>query len=275
MSYGKDTYGQNAYGGRGYDGSGPSLKSSVPADGQTGVADDAIITIVLTSPSGIDVDTIDVSINGAQAVVGGGFQPTFTGIVGTDVEDCIIVISAHPEFLAGWNTIDIGVTDNAAAHADLSFTFQTWVIEETVPFSEASEAHANFRVPLTEAMLVWESATADAHHVAGIAENVALSESVSVHLETAVVVSETVPFTEDGAASLMFRVDVSDSVSIIEGFVPDTDNDAYVQENVPLLESFAIGSAVVSASGYTLIVSCATGLLLDGLCDPSNYEIIP
>jgi len=126
MSYGQAPYGQSPYGGVSFDLTGPSLVSTVPTDNSTGISSTTAVTAVITSPSTFDPFSVNVTLNGLQAVVASTFLPGYSGTILFDGVNCTITISGHPDFPGGTLIpASFVVTDLAELSGTFSFAFNT------------------------------------------------------------------------------------------------------------------------------------------------------
>jgi hypothetical protein len=139
MGYGVGEYGQRGYGGSSFEEGGPSLISSDPPNGSSGWAEDVPVTFVVESPAGLDPYSLGVTVEGAQAIVGGVFQAGYTGTVVYDPETSVtVIIATHPAF-SGVIPVNISIKDLAGIAATPSFSFESDIIvgvNETLTLSE-------------------------------------------------------------------------------------------------------------------------------------------
>jgi len=126
MGYGRGEYGQAGFGGSSFETGGPVLVSSDPLNGATGVSPTATVSFHLQSPAGLDEFSLDVNIDGLQAIVGGVFRPGYSGTIVQDPEtDMVVTISGHPGIGGGATPVDISILDLAGNPATPSFSFTT------------------------------------------------------------------------------------------------------------------------------------------------------
>lgn len=141
MSYGQGEYGQRGFGGSSFETGGPTLVSSDPINGATGVSPVATITFTLSSTAGLDVFLLNVDVDGEQAIVGGVFQAGYSGTIVQDPEtDMVVTISGHPPLPGGATPVDIDITDLAGQQANLGFSYDTVdavLLPESVTVSES------------------------------------------------------------------------------------------------------------------------------------------
>ena len=129
MGYGRGEYGQRGYGGSSFEAGGPTLGATDPLNGATGVDPTTPVTFAVSSPAGLDEFSLNVLADGFQAIVGGVFQPGYTGTIAYDPEtDLTVVIATHPDFAGGPTPIDIDITDLAGNPASLNFSFDVEAI---------------------------------------------------------------------------------------------------------------------------------------------------
>jgi len=120
MAYGQGEYGQRGYGGSSIEPGGPSLTSTDPA-GVTALAQDGPIEFVVDSLAGLDEFSLDVTLAGMQAIVGGVFQPGYRGSIVYDPETSLTVIFTRHPFLPAKTTADITVVDLAGNSASMTY----------------------------------------------------------------------------------------------------------------------------------------------------------
>lgn len=180
MGYGRGEYGQAGFGGSSFEEGGPVLVSSDPLNGASGVAPTASITFHLQSPAGLDEFSLNVNVNGQQAIVGGVFRPSFSGTIVQNPEtDMVITIPSHPAIPGGPASVAIFVKDLAGNSASLNFTFS--VITSVI-----------------------------------VAESLSFSDAVTTALAAGPIVTETVGFIENLGPAQGFGVSVQENISFLE-----------------------------------------------------------
>jgi hypothetical protein len=118
MSYGKGEFGQRGFGGSSFEEGGPALNSSDPFNGETGILSNYTVTFEVESPAGLDEFSLNVDLDGNQAIVGGVFQSGYGGTIVYDPETTgVVTISTHPPFPGGSTDCDIAIEDLAGGGA--------------------------------------------------------------------------------------------------------------------------------------------------------------
>ena len=116
MAYGQGEYGQRGFGGSSIEPGGPSLTLTVPPEA-TAIEQDDPILFQVDSLAGLDEFSLDVTFSGAQVIVGGVFQPGWTGSVTYDPETSLtVIVTSHPPLPAS-TAISITITDLAGNSA--------------------------------------------------------------------------------------------------------------------------------------------------------------
>lgn len=117
MIYGTGGYGSSTPGG------GPFLVESSPYLGETGVAQNATVSFVVDSSAGVDPLLLNVSLDGAQAILGGVFLPGFAGTIDTDGTALNVAITSHPMFSGVFVGVAVEATDYASVSNMIGFSF--------------------------------------------------------------------------------------------------------------------------------------------------------
>lgn len=184
MGYGRGEYGQRGYGGSSFEAGGPTLGATDPLNGATGVDPTTPVTFAVSSPAGLDEFSLNVLADGFQAIVGGVFQPGYTGTIAYDPEtDLTVVIATHPDFAGGPTPIDIDITDLAGNPASLNFSFDVEAIvyvTESVAVSEAVATLEDFAVLASAAPSLTEALATSTSTTTSVTETVTVQE----HVET-------------------------------------------------------------------------------------------
>lgn len=182
MGYGRGEYGQAGFGGSSFEAGGPVLVSSDPLNGAVGVLPTAPITFHIQSPAGLDEFSLNVDVDGQQAIVGGIFQPSFSGTIDQNPEtDMVVTIATHPAIPGGPTPIDIFVEDLAGNSANLNFTYDTLnavIVAEAVTFSEALTTQVDFNVLVAETVAVTEDLTVAKGYTVTVDDTVSFFESL-------------------------------------------------------------------------------------------------
>lgn len=192
MGYGRGEYGQRGFGGSSFEAGGPTLGATDPLNGATAVDPTTTVTFAVSSPAGLDEFSLNVLADGVQAIVGGVFQPGYTGTITYDPEtNLTVVIATHPDFAGGATPIDIDITDLAGNPASLSFSFDVEavvLVAESLSVSEGLNAALDFAPLLIEAPSLTETLGVSKSTVTTVSEAMALHE----HLETGALAVEAV-----------------------------------------------------------------------------------
>ena len=201
MGYGRGEYGQRGYGGSSFEDGGPALGATDPLNGATLVDPFVVITFAISSPAGLDEFSLDVDLDGLQAIVGGVFQTGYGGTIVYDPEtNATVVISTHPELAGGATPVDIDVTDLAGNPATLGFSFDT-----------------DLSVSVPEAVTVTEGLDISQAFVASPAESVTVSEGPVASKGTEVVLQQEVTILE-GFESGSLLIEALDASTIRVAF---------------------------------------------------------
>jgi hypothetical protein len=219
---------------------GPSLKPSLPVNGTLPVSLDSSLVIVLTATAGIDDATIDVTLNGAPAVIGGVFQSPCTGTITVDSEDCTVTFTSHPLFLQGANIVVANAADNLGG-----------MMPDRTGLLAGDDAHLADGELGGDAQGGLITFYGDINAVEA-SEAVALSESALTRLTAVVHPLETVTFSEALSVTMGYgpideTVGVAETVSIsFHAGVP-------LAEVVPVEESLqtGYGTLKLQVSGIT------------------------
>jgi len=238
MSYGQGEYGQQGYGGSSYESGGPQLVSSDPPDSGTGVNVDTPIEMVLASPASLDLNTLNVDIDGAQAIVGGVFQAGYTGTIDQDPEtEMVVTILTHPQFPVSDVTVDITITDLAGLLATPSFTFTAGQLEETVTLAETAAVTVGHAVPVADSVALAEAFSEGPV----VSESLAVSDAVVSYEGQGVGAPDTLSLSEAIELGQGLIVGVTDSL-VLADF-------AYTREAVEVADSLAISDAINIGTG--------------------------
>ena len=182
MGYGRGDYGQRGYGGASFEDGGPSLVTSVPLDLAVGVPSMDPVILTLQSPAGLDEFSLNVDIDGLQAIVGGVFQPGYNGTIVYDPEtDGVVTISTHPTFPGGSTDIDITITDLAGISAAPSISFtavDNAIVPETLPLTEGLAASVAYSATVVEALTLTEDTITSHGQTLGVSEPLVISEDL-------------------------------------------------------------------------------------------------
>jgi len=180
MAYGKGEYGERGFGGSSFETGGPTVASSDPFNGETGVDPSATVSLTIQSTAGLDLNTLNVDLDGIQAMVGGEFLPGYTGTVTQDVETAIeVVFATHQSFPGGATPIDIDISDLAGLTGPLSFSFTVDSVvdaAETLTLSEAAGGLYEGDQAVAEASTLSEALAVSQAHFIEVAESVSLVE---------------------------------------------------------------------------------------------------
>jgi hypothetical protein len=126
MSFGYGLYGGGPYGG-GAPAlmlSAPYLVSSSPSNGAAGVAITAPVTFTVAAPAGIDTTSLNFTLDGQQAIVGGTFLAGYAGSLTTNPDGSVTVsVTTHPSFSVGTVYGFIQVLDGSGNKGNLIFKF--------------------------------------------------------------------------------------------------------------------------------------------------------
>jgi hypothetical protein len=265
MAYGQDLFGQQPYGGTGFDGTGPSLVSTDPAPSERNVVLDAPVTVVLTSPDGLDPWLLAVSLEGGQAIVGGAFRPGYGGTITFDGNDCTIVISTHPDFTDSvWVSLQIWATDLAAVSGSWVVDFyavQLTIVGETVAESESAATQQDGQLPLSETASVSENLALVHTGAEDLPETVAVSEAASGIHGIPQGVSDTISASEALASQQDGQAPVSEAASLVEGLTAVRGTEALVGDTVSVSDVVAAPVGAHPFVADTVTTSDAAGLL--------------
>lgn len=231
MSYGRGEYGQRGYGGSSFESGGPTLVTSDPLNGATGVSPTAPISFTISSPAGLDEFSLNVNVDGDQAIVGGVFQAGYSGTIVQDPEtEMVVTISGHPPIAGGSTPVDIDITDLAGEQANLNFTYDT-----------------ENAVILPETVTVLEGLTATLDYVAALPEAVPVSEALTSSLGTAVALPETLSILEQ----------IETGSLLIEALDASTIRVSFPQElrfdGTPNIANFRVTPVSAGAAGVNLV----------------------
>lgn len=180
MSYGRSEYGQSGYGGASFEAGGITLVSSIPANAAAGIAPAATVTITLNAPAGIDEYTLDVDFDSNRVIAAGAFTPGNNGTLTYTETGLTIVVSTHPAFAAGPNTVTVRATDNAAVAGVVTFGFTVG-------------------------------------EIAAVGESLTVSDAVAMAFNAVALTAETLTFTETLSLVQAHGVAVSESLAVTEG----------------------------------------------------------
>ena len=182
MGYGRGDYGQRGYGGSSFEDGGPSLVTSVPLDLAVGVPSMDPVVLTIQSPAGLDEFSLNVDIDGLQAIVGGVFQPGYGGLIVYDPEtDGVVTISTHPTFPGGSTAIDITLTDLAGNSASPSISFtavDNAIVPEALILTEGLAASVAFSATVVESLTLTEDTITSHGQTLGVAEGLSISEDL-------------------------------------------------------------------------------------------------
>lgn len=125
----------------------PFVTDPLPAPGATGVLVDTDITFTVLDDvggSGIDQTTIDVTIEGDDAIIDGVFQPGYTGSIVANGNGFDVVINPDID-LPGSTTIDVVVFAEDLAVPPNSITFPWSFTTEFISAGGASPRRWQWR----------------------------------------------------------------------------------------------------------------------------------
>lgn len=277
MPYGTGEYGTGGFGSFSFDQTGPSPVVSDPLNGAVSVPLAQIISFTLTSPAGLDPNSLDVDLNGAQAIVGGVFRPGFSGTIVFEGEDCDVAISTNPGLLDGrLNTVAISITDLAQLSATPSFSFNvdeaTVTMPQTLALSEASSFGQTLSVTPSETPVLTENlepsvgttgsvgetlnlgdgVTGDVGHGASVSETLVLSEGQTVQLGNTLLASESLALGESHVAVAGRQPTASETLGLTENSTTLYGAKSTVSEPVGLTEGLIQGDEVSVGESLTL-----------------------
>lgn len=197
MGYGVGEYGQRGYGGSSFESGGPSLVVSDPFNGETGVASTDPVTFTVDSAAGLDEFSLDVDLDGLQAIVGGVFRPGYSGTITYGPEtDVVVAITGHPPFPGGPTSLDIDIVDLSGNPANIVVNWtavDNVVIPETVTLGEAVATLMDFAPTVPELVTVGDTVATSHGQSAAVSEILAIKEGVTTGLFQVVVLDgETV-----------------------------------------------------------------------------------
>lgn len=182
MAYGRGEYGQRGYGGSSFEEGGPSLVASDPLNGAIDVPTTAAVTLTLQSAAGLDEFSLNVDLDGAQAIVGGVFQTGFAGTIIYDPEtDVVVDITTHPAFIGGATTIDFSIDDLAGEtfSSSISFTVvDNAIVPETLVLSEALAASLSFSATVVESLTLSEALGSSQGQAIDLSESYSIFEGI-------------------------------------------------------------------------------------------------
>ncbi len=199
VSYGQGPEGLTPWGGTSSESSPPILASSTPADGASGQV--VTVPLVFQVTSGVDLngDTLSVSINGVQAIVGGSFLSGYSGQIFVNAGVADVIIDQHPLLPGGVSsTVNIQIRNLANELGNLNFSF--FVSPASVIVAEAHTFVENLQEVQESAFL----------------ETLTLSENVVIADGKEVVVLETISSAESLSFSTNVAVDASETVTLFE-----------------------------------------------------------
>jgi hypothetical protein len=261
VSYGQGPYGQTPWGGWSFDQTGPSLVSSNPASNATGVALNAAVSFVLTSPSDLDPFTLNTSFNGVQVVVAGVLLAGYTGTIVNDGTNCTITILTHPAFTDGSPvTVTISITDLAGIVGNFSFTFNTdsavASVSESHSVSDSGNEVYGAKVSASESLNLSDSVSLSGgnNSLIGVSEAHSVSDSLVTRQTTAVSDAETLVLVQ--VTTSVYRAKVTSPATLVltEGFRGFYAFHSSLPETLALSEIFVLvdGNRVTSLTTLTL-----------------------
>lgn len=193
MAYGTGEYGQSEFGGSSFEAGGPNLVSSDPPNGSYGVAKNDTVTLVIASEAGLDLNTLSVTFDGDPAIVGGLFQPGYSGSITQNPETNVtIFIGTHPDF-SGYTSVDIYITDNAGLSAVLNVLFTSGYTEsvyESLVISDTVGAKATLSESVVESLTVSDDVFAGKIYEIDLSETLTLDETLTTGTFQAIIGSE-------------------------------------------------------------------------------------
>jgi len=131
MTYGQNPYGRTPWGGD-LSADGFTLVAADPVPFETGVLPTATISFTLHTSGEFDPSTLGVDVNGTAAIIGGQFQPTFSGSITYTVGFVEVVINQPGLPKGDQTTIDLSVALFGAALGSLSYLFYVDQAEENL-----------------------------------------------------------------------------------------------------------------------------------------------
>lgn len=158
MSYGTGNYGQSGYGSSFTDGA-PSLVSSVPVNGAVNIPSSTLLEFTLSANAGLDEYSLNATLETAQAIVGGVFQPGYTGTLTFTETTLVVVFTSQPDMSVGPTTLHLEVSDLAGTAGTFDVTFDvdsTLAGAETVTLSESLYVGQTSSLSVSEAYTLTE-----------------------------------------------------------------------------------------------------------------------